>query len=862
MENKLFFCANKTFIVSRLLCFCCLFLGLYSCQEEDSTILNTGKLSFQMGVDTTLVGSSSTRASNILELSGFDDPDSYKVVISQDSGVVAEYARFDKMPAEIELEAGAYSVEVSKGTKTAAAFNSPYFYGKQDFTIVKDMTTPVEVTAAMENSRVTVDFSDDFVATYKDYTLSFMTNKMTLPLVYEKGEYRPMYFQADASGTKLTIGMELVNVYGKDVQYTATTTIKQKQWTKLTVRTDEKGLNGVAIDVVLNDETKETVYVNIGIPDFMEQLKGAPSVSSSFFNWDGKETMTEPTILDPKDANTFIGIPDIYVLAGGKVDKAILSVTKDGESVLNIDFANLEEEKKAELESLYAFDLPETIKGQMSFDFDPTGLLNSLKPEKDVNAEYIISLSVTDALPKSNTTTKLVKVVLKEAQDPSFSGLDLIEGTYQKFTEQKSLKIVHTLDLASCSFVLTNSLDEIINRGEVDLVTGKTTVEGINWRKTEDAYYLDFMPTWLNTLQSGKFTLSVTVEDIAGINVVEKIPVSIASVEWLTTENDVFAKYIILKARALDNDISHIKFIYGGKEITEELQEEGEGVVSCVLSGLASGQPHEIILEHNGIEIKGSWTTEEEQQLPNAGFENWYYEQPESNWKRWFPWDSNDVNTTGWNTLNRKTTSDESAVTSNFAYVNNSGTIETTDKNRGEKAALIRTIGWGEGTTAPGRIPGIGYTFDGDIKKADSGYLYLGGESNNPETEYYPYSFQSRPTALTFYRKYLPASGRKVSNDNYEVWIKVEYRNGDQVILLGEGYLKEGGKTTSYELKTIPITYKNSSYKATHLYILFKSGVETEYDYMIVPPYNDLSTGEYIGSQLYIDDVELIYDYE
>lgn len=49
-----------------------------------------------------------------------------------------------------------------------------------------------------------------------------------------------MYFQADASGTKLTIGMELVNVYGKDVQYTATTTIKQKQWTKLTVRTDEK----------------------------------------------------------------------------------------------------------------------------------------------------------------------------------------------------------------------------------------------------------------------------------------------------------------------------------------------------------------------------------------------------------------------------------------------------------------------------------------------------------------------------------------------------------------------------------------------------------------------------------------------
>lgn len=31
---------------------------------------------------------------------------------------------------------------------------------------------------------------------------------------------------------------------------------------------------------------------------------------------------------------------------------------------------------------------------------------------------------------------------------------------------------------------------------------------------------------------------------------------------------------------------------------------------------------------------------------------------------------------------------------------------------------------------------------------------------------------------------------------------------------------------------------------------------------MIVPSYNNLSTGEYIGSQLYVDDVELIYDYQ
>lgn len=794
-----------------------------------------------MGVDTTLVGSSSTRASNILELSGFDDPDSYKVVISQDSGVVAEYARFDKMPAEIELEAGAYSVEVSKGTKTAAAFNSPYFSGKQDFTIVKDMTTPVEVTASMENSRVTVDFSDDFVETYTDYTLSFMTNKMTLPLVYEKGEYRPMYFQADASGTKLTIGMELVNVYGKDVQYTATTTIKQKQWTKLTVRTDEKGLNGVAIDVVLNDETKETVYVNIGIPDFMEQLKGAPSVSSSFFNWDGKETMTEPTILDPKDANTFIGIPDIYVLAGGKVDKAILSVTKDGESVLNIDFANLEEEKKAELESLYAFDLPETIKGQMSFDFDPTGLLNSLKPEKDVNAEYIISLSVTDALPKSNTTTKLVKVVLKEAQDPSFSGLDLIEGTYQKFTEQKSLKIVHTLDLASCSFVLTNSLDEIINRGEVDLVTGKTTVEGINWRKTEDAYYLDFMPTWLNTLQSGVFTLSVTVEDIIGVKVVKDIPVYVAAIEWLTTENDVYAKHIILRAKALDRDISSIKFIYGDKVITEGLQDEGDGVVSYVLSDLPVDKKYTVIVEHNGIQLSDTWKAEEELQLPNNEFKDWRITMKE--YKPTFKSDKVPFYEIGdiqqiWSTNNSSTVLDKLTITvANIGY----RTFSAVTPSELKDFVILRSVGSGDfniESTNEG-VAGQLWLFDG----VNEG-CYI---SSRPQKLKCTYAFSS------------------YQEEAFKVDVSILDNDGNEIA--NGSYTSNINKDAWGEFE-VPIHYFVTNKKASRIKIRFYSSAEqkpkVKKESVTVPmDTNSNETRNYdilAGNTLSIQKVELVYE--
>lgn len=854
MENKLFFCINKAFILSRLLCFCCLFVGLYSCQEEDNTILNTGKLSFQMGVDTTLVGSSSTRASNILELSGFDDPDSYKVVISQDSGVVAEYARFDKMPAEIELEAGAYSVEVSKGTKTAAAFNSPYFSGKQDFTIVKDMTTPVEVTASMENSRVTVDFSDDFLETYTDYTLSFMTNKMTLPLVYEKGEYRPMYFQADASGTKLTIGMELVNVYGKDVQYTATTTIKQKQWTKLTVRTDEKGLNGVAIDVVLNDETKETVYVNIGIPDFMEQLKGAPFIHCEAFQWEyTNESMEEPSECTKEECSASATVD---VTAGGKVNQVLLTLKDASNTALinQYDLVNLTDEQAKYLKDSFGFELSEDglKKGSMSGLIDLKSIISSL-PGKIEDSYYELSLMVIDALPSPNQTKKIVRIKVPKAGDNSIVWGDFpsnAEYEYATFSEDQVVEMTVPAGIKTA----TISIDGLDIK-EQDI---NTPINGISVKKEADKVSLTFTKEWFNSLSfnedktSKNYTITLNVIDnldrMIEDNNSRSFKVNAPLFAW-AEENavDAFAKYVFLKIQT--NHPDKVK-LYGNDQLIKSEyivtleNPETPGVVTFVWKNLIPTTSYTISAKYNNddklVLDPKEFTTEDVQLLGEIGkLENWTRQDvwKENGKEVFFTIEGYQtftyLNNDGWITNNEVTAAKYSGTYS--ALYKSYPAVTPIQKNDGY-AASITSVGYGKGSKY--------YNTGGvDVDARAAGKLILQRNIN------------SRPHKISFFSEY----NKNVSDS--ERWkINVVLKKGEDVVSSIEeefdSSINNPLEFQYFESKVIPdqlVIEFISSTSETPALKGFTGSIDG---------WNGYVDSKYLGNTLIIDDVELIYDYE
>jgi len=116
-------------------------------------------------------------------------------------------------------------------------------------------------------------------------------------------------------------------------------------------------------------------------------------------------------------------------------------------------------------------------------------------------------------------------------------------------------------------------------------------------------------------------------------------------------------------------------------------------------------------------------------------------------------------------------------------------------------------------------------------------------------------AFSSRPSSLSFWYKYSP----KNSSDKGLAEIIISSANGtiaSQTIYLDA--------SASYQQKSITFDYPLGTSKAMKIYVKFMSSYDMEYlkrtnDNFSGPGFGNLDRGTYMGSQLYIDDIELIY---
>lgn len=767
----------------------------------------------------------------------------FTIALMDGNVVKTSWNKFSEYPKYAVLPVGAYVLKAYYGSSDKEGFESPYYEGTQEITIEDDATVEANITCYLTNVKVTVEYTDAFKKYFSDYTTTVQSASGS-PVVFSKDEVRAAYVKPGA----ITVYANVKKQNGQSAKLNVLDIdeARAREFYRLKLDIDA----GSATLKISFDDTTVEKPIEISVSDDILNMQ-PPFFTASGYSSGEMQEVKEGSRISPLS---------MLITARNGIKKCVL--TTQSTSLLaqgwpaSIDLMNPKEEnlEKMKILGLSMRGLNANVDKMATLDFSE--VIPNLQ-HINGNNENTFSIVVTDKIGRVN---EQVEVIIVKVLDNQFA-----------------VGAVETLPVNATSFIIPVTLDG-------DLAT-------IKYQYQENDIWLDINPS--NIVSEGiNHQVTITLPFMIGKDLpmrisygsrTEELVISVKALAFSlqVSEIDCWATKAVIhlvydditELDYLKNNLT-LQYMENGTDnwLTAKCKVDDEGLAE--MTGLLEDQEKEHTYQVRAVCANGvistnvvTITTEIARQLPNASFEFWSWNQTDKNgkpitknldlvyWKKWFPWVENEAGE-GWNTLNEKTTQDGSAPTKLFGfptppyvgccYVANSGTIPTTDCTSGTYAALVRTVGWGSGSAAAG----------GASKKGDAGYLYLGTLNKSSYTPQYGIEFSSRPLGMTFMYKYKP----KNPNDRFIAKIVV-LDSEDNIISEKQLPESECGENGSYTLKHIELDYPKDSKKADKMYILFQSGTQVEpgstnYDY---PPGANLSDGEFLGAQLYIDDVKLVY---
>lgn len=184
-----------------------LLFGLASCEMKDEILGkdpmtgDTGTLS--LSVETGKVTRGTT-----------DQVDQFPVVIT---GKDVEYTqKFDsyaelKQTGEVKLPVGTYTIEACSPGEFKSEMSEPFYGGEQEVKIQKDVTSETSVVCTMQNVKISINLTEEFLATYDDWEFTVTDgNEHIQPYTKTADGNKPA-----AVYWKMEEGVELIYVKGK-----------------------------------------------------------------------------------------------------------------------------------------------------------------------------------------------------------------------------------------------------------------------------------------------------------------------------------------------------------------------------------------------------------------------------------------------------------------------------------------------------------------------------------------------------------------------------------------------------------------------------------------------------------------------
>ncbi len=735
-----------------------------------------------------------------------------------------------------EFPVGTYKVEAYYGTETDEGYDMPYYYGSDEIKVLTGKTTGVNLNVTLANSIIKVVYTDAFKEYLSDYSCTLHSEGGQY-LSYDETRPEELYIRPG----EVTLDVTATLPNGKGGTFEAARFTAKPRYRHTVTLDVNGGETGKGILVVKFDDTmKETKDVEIDLSG--DIFSSSAPVLTPFGFTPGETISVVEGTKAPKELS-------MKAVVRGKIESVMLTTASEALIAAGwpaeVDLVNPGESVKSKL---------------MELGLNTLGIWN-----KADEMGVIDFTGVASKIPYKEGGDNLSKftVVVKDRQGKVTEPVELAINV-----EQLHLILTEGAIIAPGEAQLTvdyngENIDDVTFRGKNTRNTWTNFVVKSNGKNEATGMY-----TVVLTFDAKDFSETGSIELLASANGIETQTIIKAPSMVIDSESiNAFAKRSFVSVQFTDEAVAaqsnDVKFEVStnGTDFTavggQVRTRASRAVVKTVTYEVTGLQPsteymiRSVLGEEKSLTAK--FTTEEATALGrNDNCETApTVNGSESRWQ-------NLTFSDGWGTNNAMTTSQGG----NFAYTRISGTIQSEDAKSG-KAIVLRTCGWGSGNSAVG-------TMSGKCKYIDAGLYHLGATRATRPTGFSSVSgpldtsdldcgvaFSTRPSALSFQYKYTA----KNAADHGEALIRILDESGNVIAETKENLSAQG----QYVNKTVNLDYAPDAPKAAKIYVRFLStNVETALtknsDWLTPPPFGgNLGKGTYMGSQLYIDDIELIY---
>lgn len=832
-------------------------LSLSSCGDDPANGQNgKGFIAPVVGVDTGFVGAelisrAGEEARKVEDLS--------LTLTKADGTFNKTWPSVKEFDPEEQFPIGDYTIEVAYGDRKAEGFRAEAaYYASQDIKVAEATTTPVELTARRTHALISIRYTNEFEHYIKQGSVQVISSTGKRTVFAYDDDYPETRSAVIVPGkTRVTLDIEKYNgtvaedieVFDKPIETVANTHYI------VTLDVNEGKLGTPVLSVTITDDVEVIEEDPIDISDDMLSAP-APEVTLEGIENGGHIEFVEGAYDTENPVKVQVVAKAGLNTITFKAKSSFLQLRAKWKAAINAEGVDLiamqYEPDRQDLYKEYGlvchgvWNQPDRMA---VVDF--TNVFNNIEymPTDEGNglrnniSEFILTSKDKNGKASPDTVSFSVKVMplTFSISNPSKEKLMLLENEVDidlEFNGGNPDKMV--------SFEAED--------GSWKTVTGKVTQNlGNNLYRV----HISGLPEYCSSFKlRAKFNNKTSVLDFTR----ETVDVTTAA-----GNIDVFANYAYVSLETSDTtdpvDVAPLITFWQNRKPLES--ERIGNTAMFKIKGLTPGTANTLTASLKGDPRNNCDTitlnTEAATLLVkyNGAMESWHrtlapHSEAGSFGMDAYRWYANAEGDSFWSTRNELTTATSSGYTP--YYVSYSGTVSAPGDSG--LAAEISTLGYGEGST----FTAVG----GNCKHTAAGMLFIGTHDASSETEEtfnYGQPWSSRPIGFSFKYKYAP-----YNSESFKAYMVVENRDNGSVTELARTEFTSNASVSTFTSKEVFIengTYKPSTLKATHIYIVFISSTAEKPAVQQVRgdkgAFAGYADSKRIGSVLTVDDIELIY---